>query len=138
MSAVIDHLTQVPLFRGMTQSALEAVAGLAAQTEFADGDEMTREGDEGDAFYVVVDGQLVISQNGMTVRNLGPGDFLGEISLIDGRPRTATATAAGPVKALVIRRPEFLDLMDRFGAVRLGVLMALTERVRSDENAPFD
>ena len=62
----------------------------------------------------------------------------GEISLVDGRPRTATATAAGPVNALVIRRPEFLELMDRFGAVRLGVLMALTERVRSDENAPFD
>ena len=138
MSAVIDHLTQVPLFRGMTQSAMEAVAGLAAETQFADGDELTRAGDEGDAFYVVVDGQLVISQNGMTVRNLGPGDFLGEISLIDGRPRTATATAEGPVKALVIRRPDFLELMDRFGAVRLGVLMALTERVRSDENAPFD
>ena len=138
MSAVTDHLTQVPLFSGMTQSALEAVAGLAAETQFADGDEMTREGDEGDAFYVIVDGQLVVSQNGMTVRNMGPGDFLGEISLIDGRPRTATATAAGPVTALVIRRPEFLQLMDRFGAVRLGVLMALTERVRSDENAPFD
>ena len=105
--SVTDHLTQVPLFRGMTQSALEAVAGLAAETQFADGDEMTREGDEGDAFYVIVDGQLVVSQNGMTVRNMGPGDFLGEISLIDGRPRTATATAAGPVKALVIRRPEF-------------------------------
>jgi CRP/FNR family cyclic AMP-dependent transcriptional regulator len=87
---------------------------------------------------VVVDGQLVISQNGMTVRDLGPGDFLGEISLVDGRPRTATATAAGPVKALVIRRPEFLELMDRFGAVRLGVLMALTERVRSDEDFGFD
>jgi hypothetical protein len=44
MSAVIDHLTQVPLFRGMTQSALEAVAGLAAETQFVDGDEVTREG----------------------------------------------------------------------------------------------
>jgi CRP-like cAMP-binding protein len=138
MSAVIDHLTQVPLFRGMTQSALEAIAGLASETEFTDGQDVTREGDEGDAFYVVVDGTLVISQNGMTVRNLGPGDFLGEISLIDGRPRTATATAEGPVKALVVRRPEFLELMDRYGAVRLGVLMALTERVRSDEAFGFD
>ncbi len=138
MSAVIDHLTQVPLFRGMTQSALDAIAGLAAETQFADGDDVTREGDEGDAFYVVVDGQLVISKNGMTIRNLGPGDFLGELSLVDGRPRTATATAAGPVKALVIRRSEFLELIHRYGAVRLGVLMALTERVRRDENAPFD
>ena len=64
MSAVIDHLTQVPLFRGMTESALDAIAGLAAETQFADGDDVTREGDEGDVFYVVVDGQLVISKNG--------------------------------------------------------------------------
>jgi len=95
---------------------------------------VTREGDEGDAFFVIVDGQLEVSRNGMTLRELGPGDFLGEISLVDGRPRTATVTATGQVKALVIRRPEFLELMERYGAVRLGVLMALTERVRGDED----
>ena len=134
MSAVVDHLANVPLFQGMTESALDAVAGLAQETHFDDGDDVTREGDEGDAFYVVVDGRLVVSRNGMTLRELGPGDFLGEISLVDGRPRTATVTASGPVKALVIRRPEFLELMERYGAVRLGVLMALTERVRGDED----
>jgi CRP/FNR family transcriptional regulator, cyclic AMP receptor protein len=134
MSAVVDHLANVPLFQGMTESARDAVAGLAQETHFADGDDVTREGDEGDAFYVIIDGRLVVSRNGMTLRELGPGDFLGEISLVDGRPRTATVTAIGPVKALVIRRPEFLELMDRYGAVRLGVLMALTERVRGDED----
>src|SRR5262245_16172886 len=134
MSAVIEHLTHVPLFSGMPESAMEAICGLATEAEFADGDTVTREGDEGDAFYVIVDGKLVISRNGMTLRDMGPGDFLGEIALVDGRPRTATATAEGPVKTLVIRRNEFLELMDRYGAVRLGVLMALTERVRGDED----
>lgn len=134
MSAVVDHLANVPLFQGMTESARDAIAGLAQETHFPDGADVTREGDEGDAFYVVVDGRLIVSRNGMTLRELGPGDFLGEISLVDGRPRTATVTASGPVKALVIRRPEFLELMDRYGAVRLGVLMALTERVRGDED----
>jgi CRP/FNR family transcriptional regulator, cyclic AMP receptor protein len=133
MSEVIDHLSSVPLFRGLPESAMEAVAGLASETHFADGETVTREGDEGDAFFVVVDGRLEVSRNGMALRELGPGDFLGEIALIDGRPRTATVTASGAVKSLVIRRPEFLELMDRYGAVRLGVLMALTERVRSDE-----
>jgi CRP/FNR family transcriptional regulator, cyclic AMP receptor protein len=133
MSEVIDHLSAVPLFRGLPESAMEAVAGLASETHFADGETVTREGDEGDAFFVVVDGRLDVTRNGMTLRELGPGDFLGEIALIDGRPRSATVTASGPVKSLVIRRPEFLELMDRYGAVRLGVLMALTERVRSDE-----
>jgi CRP-like cAMP-binding protein len=133
MSAVIDHLSTVPLFSGMPESALEAVAGLATETQFADGDTITREGDEGDAFYVVTAGQLAVTRNGMNIRDLGPGDFLGEISLIDGRPRTATVTAAGPVEALVVRRADFLELMDRYGAVRLGVLMALTDRIRGDE-----
>ena len=133
MSAVIDHLSTVPLFSGMPESALEAIAGLATETQFGDGDTVTREGDEGDAFYVVTAGQLAVTRNGMTIRDLGPGDFLGEISLIDGRPRTATVTAVGPVDALIVRRADFLELMDRFGAVRLGVLMALTDRVRGDE-----
>ena len=133
MSEVIDHLSAVPLFRGLPESAMEAVAGLAMETQFADGETVTREGDEGDAFFVVIDGQLDVSRNGMTLRELGPGDFLGEIALIDGRPRTATVTASGAVKALCVRRSDFLELMDRYGAVRLGVLMALTERVRNDE-----
>lgn len=134
MSAVVDHLANVPLFQGMTEGARDAIAALAQETQFEDGDDVTREGDKGDAFYVIVDGRLEVSRNGMTLRELGPGDFLGEISLIDGRPRTATVTATAHVKALVIRRPEFLELMERYGAVRLGVLMALTERVRGDED----
>ena len=68
MSEVIDHLSAVPLFRGLPESAMEAVAGLASETHFADGDTVTREGDEGDAFLVVVDGRL---RNGMFVATPG-------------------------------------------------------------------
>jgi CRP-like cAMP-binding protein len=138
MSHVADHLRAVPLFQGLSDSALEAVAGLASEIEFADGQTVTREGDLGDAFYVIVAGRLSVSRYGSAVRELGPGDFLGEISLVDGRPRTATTTAVGPVEALVIRRPAFLELMDNFGAVRLGIVMALTDRIRSDERASVD
>ena len=138
MSHVADHLRAVPLFQGLSDTALEAVAGLASEIEFADGQTVTREGDLGDAFYVIVEGRLSVSRNGSAVRELGPGDFLGEISLVDGRPRTATTTAVGPVEALVIRRPAFLELMDNFGAVRLGIVMALTDRIRSDERAGLD
>ena len=83
---------------------------------------------------MIVDGRLRISRHGETIRDLGPGDFLGEISLVDGRPRTATAVAVGPVNAIVIERPAFLELMDRFGAVRLGILMALSDRIRHDQH----
>jgi CRP-like cAMP-binding protein len=62
-----------------------------------------------------------------------PATSSGRFSLIDGRPRTASAVAIGPVNALAIERPAFQELMDRFGAVRLGVLMSLSDRIRSDE-----
>lgn len=130
---IADHLKSVPLFQGMTEGALEAVAGLASEVRFAHGQTVTREGDPGDSFFVVVDGVLTVSRRGKPIRDLGPGDFLGEISLIDGRPRSATAIAIGPVEALVIERPAFLELMDRFGAVRLAILMALSDRIRSDD-----
>lgn len=130
---VVDHLKAVPLFQGMTDQALEAVAGLANEIQFTDGQTVTVEGEPGDSFYVIIEGQLRVSRHGKTIRDLGPGDFLGEISLIDGRPRSASTVAIGPVSALIVDRPAFLALMDRFGAVRLEILMALTDRIRADE-----
>jgi CRP/FNR family cyclic AMP-dependent transcriptional regulator len=130
MSAVIDHMRKVPLFRGMPTSALETVADRASETTFEDGQTVTREGEPGETFYIVIEGRLQVSRHGTLVSELGPGDFLGEISLIDGRPRTAAVTAVGPVQALVIRRADFLEMVEWDSAVRLGVLTALTERIR--------
>jgi CRP-like cAMP-binding protein len=133
MSAVIDHMRKVPLFRDMTTSALETVADRASETTFTDGETVTREGEPGDTFYIVTAGRLRVSKHGTFVRDLGPGDFLGEIALVDGGPRTATVTADGPVEALVIRRADFLEMVEWDKAVRLGILTALTERIRKTD-----
>ena len=138
MSAAIEDLRAVPLFGGMSDRALGAVAELATEVDIADGTAIATEGEDGDAFYLVLQGVVRVSRNGEQVGDLGPGDFIGEISLIDGRPRTATAVAVGPVRALVVRRADFGELMERFSAVRLGVVMALTDRIRSDERALAD
>ena len=129
----VDLLRPIPLFEGMTDHSIEVIASLADEINFADGDALMREGDPGETFYIVVDGRLRVSRSGVTIREQGPGDFLGEISLIDGRPRTATATAVGPVTTLAIDRHAFLSLIEEHPAVRLSVLMALTERIRRDE-----
>jgi len=133
MSAVIDHMRKVPLFRGMSTSALETVADRASEISFQDGETVTREGEPGNTFYIVTDGRLHVSKNGTVVRDLGPGDFLGEIALVDGGPRTATVTADGPVEALVIRRADFLEMVEWDKGVRLGILTALTERIRKTD-----
>jgi len=136
--AAIEEIRSVPLFSGFGEKELQRVAAIVKEVSFPAGIDIAKQGESGVGFHMIVDGQATVSVDGVVHGTLEPGSYFGEISLIDGRPRTATATAAGPVKALVIHRPEFLELMDRYGAVRLGVLMALTERVRSDENAPFD
>ena len=86
MTAAVTDLKRVPLFQGMTDRALEAIAGLAHEIAFEDGAPLTTEGDDGDAFFMLLDGRVEVTRGGASIRPLGPGDFIGEISLIDGRP----------------------------------------------------
>ena len=138
---VIDQssvLRQVPLFVGLPDSAIEAVGGVATEEELADGAVIAREGDPGDAFFVILDGQARVEQGGIEIGLLQAGDFLGEIALVDGRPRSAAVIADGPVRALRVGREEFLELFDRHPAIRLGIVMALADRLRRDAGSPVD
>jgi CRP-like cAMP-binding protein len=131
-------LRTVPLFQGMTDSAIDAVAGLAEPGHYAAGDTLVHQGDPGETLIVIVDGRATVDQDGTQIRRLANGDFLGEISLIDGGPRTATVTAETPIEALVIDRAGFDRLMGDHPAVRLGLLMALSERLRQRAPAVSD
>ena len=128
-----DVLRAVPLFQGMTDRAIEVVSQIAEETDYPAGDVIVREGDRGDSFIVIVDGNAAVSQGGTAIRALGAGDFLGEIALIDGGNRTATVTATTPIRALTIDRAGFARLIDEFPVLRLDVLTALAERVRRQE-----
>jgi CRP/FNR family transcriptional regulator, cyclic AMP receptor protein len=130
MSTTADILRTVPLFTGLTDATIDAIAALAYETEIGTGDHLARQGDPGDAFMVILDGSARVDQDGREIRRMGRGDFLGEISLIDGSPRTATITALEPIRALTIDREGFDKLMTDFPVVRLGLLNALTQRER--------
>jgi CRP/FNR family cyclic AMP-dependent transcriptional regulator len=130
MIVTIDAIRSVPLFSGMTGTSIEAVSAVVEPTEYADGEPIVRQGEAGDIFVVILGGHARVDQDGATIRELHDGDFLGEISLIDGRARTATVTAAGTVQALVIRRDGFFRLFDSLPTFRLEVLLALTDRLR--------
>lgn len=131
MPVTVDLLRLVPLFNGMTERSFEAMAALASEADYAASSDLVRQGEPGDAFIIIVSGRARVARDGRTLRELGPGDFLGEISLIDGSPRTATVTALDPIHALVIERLGFLDLIERLPVFRLEVLNALTERIRA-------
>src|SRR5262245_43677544 len=136
MSTKAEMLRTVPLFQGMSDRSIETIASLAEETRFDAGATLVREGEPGHQFLIIRDGSAVVDQGGRTIRELGSGDFLGEISLIDGGPRSATVTATAPIDALAIDRPGFTRLMDDFPSVRLDLLNALTQRVRSTIDHP--
>ena len=124
--------------QGMTDRTLEAIGDLTTEVTFGPGQAIVREGEMGDAFYVITAGSAVVERDGSQLRELGEGDFFGEISLIDGQPRTATITATDEVSALTLGREQFQRLIDEHPSVRLELLMALTERLRKVAPSPTD
>lgn len=133
-----DAIRAVPLFRGMTERSIEAIVELAQVAAFETGTPLTREGERADSFLVLTAGTATVTQGGRRIRTLGPGDFLGEIALIDGGPRTATVTADSALEAIVIDREGFGRLMNEFPVVRLDLVTALTQRLRERAPDPTD
>lgn len=133
MDQKLELLRRVPLFAGLDRHGLEEVGRLADEVDVRAGRELTRQGEAAEEFFVVVSGSVRVERDGRTIRNLGDGDFFGEIGLVDGGPRTATVTAESDCRLLVVAHREFHALLDRFPAIQVAVLQALAERVRRTE-----
>ncbi|MBF8292528.1 MAG: crp 2 [Steroidobacteraceae bacterium] len=128
-------LQRSPLFRGLTPPALERIAELAGQRSFRAGEIVFSQGDPGDALYAVVTGKIRISAGAadgreMFLNIMEPGDTFGEIALLDGGTRTASATATLPSELVTIRREHFLGLLEREPRVALELLHLCGERLR--------
>ena len=127
-----DALGRAPLFRTLSRDDRVELAKLTEDMEVEEGKVLAREGDIGHEFFVIVDGEVDVAKEGETVRTLGCGDFFGEIALIWESPRrTATVTAAKPVRLFVLTRPAFRGLIDHHPDIEEKVLEALEERVGS-------
>jgi CRP-like cAMP-binding protein len=128
----LEVLRTVPLFADLDERSLQAVAVLAREVAFKAGDAFMLEGEVGDGFYVILDGTVRIDRGERQVRSLTAGGFLGEIALVERRPRTATATAVSDVRALELKHHEFERLLDTMPAVRSRVTAAIARRERGD------
>lgn len=138
MLAATASLRAIPLFAGCTDRSIEVISEIVEPAAFAAGDTLVREGDPGDSLIVIVSGTATVEHGDRHIRQLGAGDFLGEIALIDGGPRTATVTAIEPIEALTIGRDGFRRLMDEFPVVRYDLVRALTRRLRDRGSEPSD
>jgi CRP-like cAMP-binding protein len=131
MDQKLELLRRVPLFAGLGGRELEEVGRLADEVDLPVGRVLTHEGRTANEFFLILDGSVRIERGGRTVNRLGSGDFLGEIALIDGGPRTATATVEDGGRFLVVGHREFHSLLDQFPTIQLAVLEAMANRVRT-------
>lgn len=107
----IALLRSVPLFADLDSQSLDAVSVLAREVDVPAGHILMLEGEPGDSFYVIADGTIHVERSGTPVRSMSTGGFLGEISLLEGGPRTATATCVTDCTLLRIERHEFERLV---------------------------
>lgn len=126
----LDLLRRVPLFTQCRGEPLELIGRLADEVDVADGYTLMRQGDLGQEFFVIVDGKVRIERDGTTVNTLGPGDYLGEIALLEESRRTATAITEGPTKLLVITHRGFNSLLDSSSTIRTAIMQGLAARLR--------
>jgi len=130
--AKVDLLRGVPLFANCSKSELQQIATLADELDLAEGATLIREGERGREFIVVAEGSVRVTRDGKTLRDLGAGDFIGEIALVADVPRTATVTATSPVRLLVVTDRAFRSVLEQMPSIATKVLQSLGERLHAD------
>ena len=131
MSAPVDALRKVPLFAGLDDEDLGRLANQMKERRFSEGDPMTSEGSGGAGFFVITEGNATVSVGGEIKTTLGPGDYFGEIALIDEGTRSATITAATDVTAYGLTSWEFKPFVEDHPQVAWTLLKTLAERLRA-------
>jgi CRP/FNR family cyclic AMP-dependent transcriptional regulator len=123
-------IATVPLFESLSRRHLRKIAGLTSTVEYDAGDTVIQEGEPGDAFFVAVSGQARVLSGGKMLHRLIPGDHFGEISLLDGRPRSASVVAETPLSLLRLPRASFLKIVREDADLARALLASLARMVR--------
>lgn len=131
----VAHLRHVSLFSATPDHVLAGVATALDEVEFAAGEVLMRAGDVEDWLFVVVQGEVDVRRPDRRV-TLGPGSVVGELAVLDPRPRTATVTAVTPVIAFRLSKPAFDEAVRTRPEVALGVISELVGRLRETHEAP--
>ena len=126
----VHLLAAVPLFSDLSSRHLKRMAELAEEVRFKAGDLIVQEGQPGGTFFVILEGEAKVTRKGRRLNELYPGDFFGEVSLLDGGPRTATVTAETPIVAVRLFRKEFSKLIASDPEIAVKILAELSARIR--------
>ncbi|MFN8160680.1 MAG: cyclic nucleotide-binding domain-containing protein [Solirubrobacterales bacterium] len=133
MADAQESLARVPLFSGIDRKSLKQLAKLMRERTFTEGETVAAEGQSGVGFFLIEEGNATVSVAGETVRTLVPGDYFGEVALIDEGPRSATVVAATDLRCLGMSAWEFRPFVQEHPEVTWALLVALASRLRETQ-----
>jgi CRP-like cAMP-binding protein len=126
----MDHLRRIPIFARCTKAELASLAQNTDQVDLEAGRTLIVQGRPNHNFCIILQGELDVFVDGKPIDHLGPGQFFGEISMLDGGPATATVTTTTPVEALVMSHAQFHNAIKAHETIALRVMAVMAERLR--------
>jgi len=130
---MLRRLGSVALFEGLSDKELQDVLTRTREVEHEGGVEIVEEGQGAVGFHLILEGTVTVIQGGGVRRTLGPGDYFGEVSMIDGKPRSATVRPDGPVRTLSLAAWNFAPLLDAHPSMARKLLLGLCQHLRAAE-----
>ena len=131
-----DVLGDVPLFSGLSKRQLNAIAKVAQSRRFPRFTTIVRAGERGDTFFVILDGTVLVKAPGKRAIRLAPGDFFGEMALLDDAPRSATVETQDEVLTMLLGRSAFSKMLAKEPKIAIALLRTLAQRLRTAERSP--
>jgi CRP/FNR family transcriptional regulator, cyclic AMP receptor protein len=125
-----DLLATVGLFSVLSKSELRQVLKAADQVDAEAGQVLVVEGRPGHEFFLILEGEAIVRRNGRKLATLGPGEYFGELSLLDHGPRSATVVAATDMRLLVLGQREFAGLLQTIPGMAAKLLVTMAHRLR--------
>jgi CRP/FNR family transcriptional regulator, cyclic AMP receptor protein len=130
----IALLRGVPLFSQLSHRHLRQLASRADEVRYGANRAIVREGTRGDSFFVIAEGEATVRRGTRAIGKLGPGEFFGEMALLDGRPRSASVTSNTPLLVVRLTRSEFNKALDENPQMARGIMAELAARIRRLES----
>jgi CRP-like cAMP-binding protein len=131
----VELLGACRLFGGVDRAVLERIASRATEIDVPAGHVIARQNEIGTGFFVIMEGQVRVVRDGRRVAELGPGDFFGELSVLDGQPRNAQVSAVGPVRCLAVASWDLEALLLEDAQLALAIIRGLAARLRAATEA---
>jgi CRP/FNR family cyclic AMP-dependent transcriptional regulator len=127
----VELVAATPLFDGVDAEGLRRIADRVIEVEFDEGHVIARQGEVGTGFFIVASGAVRVQRDSAVLATLGPGDFFGELSVIDGKPRNAQVVAAERTVCLALASWDFEAILTEQPAVAMAILRGLADRLRA-------